>query len=428
MRFPVFLELPGSQNVYVVEGFETFVEWQRMGGRWIKHEVLAQTWPEKQRILDMLADDGPWERMSRDAFFGRIPLSILGMTASPTAMTILEHHELAPLTTFGVPAKARWFVRVESVEALREALQWAQDRNVEVMMLGGGSNMLFHQDHPGLVIHLAIGGIESLEDDGQHLLVAAGAGVVWHEFVMHALDQGWGGLENLSLIPGNVGASPMQNIGAYGVEIKDHFAWLEAVRLADGALKRFDAEACQFGYRESVFKRAEKGKWAIVRVAFQLDRQSPLRMGYGAIEDELSHIPLASRTHRDVSDAVIRIRQSKLPDPSVIGNAGSFFKNPTVPSTLAQELLSTHPGMPNYPQDGGGVKLAAGWLIEQAGWKGHDRTTHGVHDRQALVLVNKGGAKGAEVWKLACDIMESVNAKFGVELEPEVNQIGLIQA
>ena len=425
MRFPVFLELPGSQNVYVVEGFETFVEWQRLGSRWIQHEVHAQTWPEKQRILDMLADDGPWERMSREAFCGRIPPSILGMTASSTAMTVLEHHELAPLTTFGVPAQARWFVRVDSVEALREALQWARDHNVEVLMLGGGSNMLFHQDHPGLVIHMDIAGIEALEDDGRCLVVAAGAGVVWHELVMHALDHGWGGLENLSLIPGNVGASPMQNIGAYGVEIKDHFAWLEAVRLTDGASKRFDAEACQFGYRESVFKRAEKGKWAIVRVAFHLDRQSPLRMGYGAIEDELSHIPLESRTHRDVSDAVIRIRQSKLPDPSVIGNAGSFFKNPTVPEEKASALASAYPGMPQYPQPSGQVKLAAGWLIEQAGWKGHSRETHGVHDKQALVLVHHGGATGKEVWALAQDIMASVQSHFGVTLEPEVNQIGL---
>jgi UDP-N-acetylmuramate dehydrogenase len=208
------------------------------------------------------------------------------------------------------------------------------------------------------------------------------------------------------------------------VEIRDHFAWLDAVRISDGALQRFTAEQCQFGYRESLFKRAERGKWILVQVVFDLDRESPLRMGYGAIEQELQHIPEADRTHRDVSDAVIRIRRSKLPDPAEIGNAGSFFKNPTVPASEAERLLADHPTMPNYPQPGGDVKLAAGWLIEQAGWKGHRRETHGVHDRQALVLVHFGGATGKEVWALAQDIMRSVKEKFGVDLEPEVNQIG----
>ncbi|MDA0945902.1 MAG: UDP-N-acetylmuramate dehydrogenase, partial [Bacteroidetes bacterium] len=261
--------------------------------------------------------------------------------------------------------------------------------------------------------------------DGEHVQVAAGAGEVWHDFVMYTLDHGWGGLENLSLIPGSVGASPMQNIGAYGVEIKDHFAWLDAVNVADGSLKRFGPEECDFGYRESVFKRGQKDRWVIVRVAFNLQRNAPLRMGYGAIEQELQHLPVAERTARDVSQAVIRIRQSKLPDPAVVGNAGSFFKNPTVSRKVADSLLAAHPGMPQYPQPSGEVKLAAGWLIEQAGWKGVSRGTHGVHDKQALVLVNHGGATGAEVWQLAQDVMASVAQKFEVHLEPEVNQIGL---
>jgi UDP-N-acetylmuramate dehydrogenase len=284
--------------------------------------------------------------------------------------------------------------------------------------------MLLHGDLEALVIHVRLCGVEVVSDDGRHVRVAAGAGEVWHDFVMHTLEKGWGGLENLSLIPGSVGASPMQNIGAYGVEIQDHFAWLDAVRIEDGALQRFTKDQCEFGYRESIFKRAERGKWILVQVAFDLDRQSPLRMGYGAIEQELQHLPESERTHRDVSDAVIRIRRSKLPDPAEIGNAGSFFKNPTVPLEEAERLLAHHPSMPNYPQEGGEVKLAAGWLIEQAGWKGHRRGTHGVHDKQALVLVHFGGASGREVWALAQDIVNSVQEKFGVVLEPEVNQIG----
>ena len=285
--------------------------------------------------------------------------------------------------------------------------------------------MLLHGDVHALVLQVDIRGMEVLPQGTTNAVVSAGAGEPWHGFVMRTLDDGWHGLENLSLIPGNVGASPMQNIGAYGVEVKDHFAWLDAVRIEDGALERFDATKCQFGYRESVFKREERGKWIIVRVAFHLDRESPLRMGYGAIEHELADIPVECRTHRDVSEAVIRIRQSKLPDPSVVGNAGSFFKNPTVPSAVAQKLAEAHPSMPQYPQEGGAVKLAAGWLIEQSGWKGHSRDTHGVHDKQALVLVHFGGATGQEVWALAQDMMASVHENFGVQLEPEVNQIKL---
>ncbi len=338
---------------------------------------------------------------------------------------VQEHVDLAPWTTFGISAKARWFAKVESLAALREALDWAQTRDLELLFLGGGSNMLLHGDVEALVVHVHLLGVDVLQDDGNCVRVAAGAGEVWHDFVMHTLKNGWGGLENLSLIPGSVGASPMQNIGAYGVEIVDHFAWLDAVRLSDGALQRFDANQCAFGYRESVFRREEKGRWVITRVAFDLDRNSPLQMGYGAIEQELSHIPQERRTHRDVSEAVIRIRQSKLPDPRDIGNAGSFFKNPTVARDQAAELAEVHPDMPQYPQPDGRVRLAAGWLIDQAGWKGHRRGTHGVHDKQALVLVHFGGATGQDIWQLAKDIMTSVKTRFGIQLEPEVNQISI---
>ena len=425
MQYPVYLQLSGTENVYAIQGPDRFWECTPLGAQTLCHDVLATTWPERQRILDMVADDGPWERIDRVAFEAQWNKGNCNMESTAIPLDVLEHVELAPYTTFGIEAKARWFADVTSVDGLRAALDWSRSHGVDVFVLGGGSNMLLHGDVEALVLRIQIRGVEVRSDDGRHVEVAVGAGEVWHEFVMHTLDQGWGGLENLSLIPGSVGASPMQNIGAYGVEIRDHFAWLDAVRISDGALQRYTAEDCAFGYRESVFKREEKGKWILVRVAFHLDRESPLRMGYGAIEQELQHLPEAERTHRDVSEAVIRIRQSKLPDPAQIGNAGSFFKNPTIPAEQANALLAIHPNMPNYPQPSGEVKLAAGWLIEQAGWKGHNRTTHGVHDRQALVLVHFGGATGKEVWDLAQDVMASVKDRFGVSLEPEVNQVGL---
>ena len=425
MQYPVYLQLSGTENVYAIQGPDRFWECNALGASTVCHDIVATTWPDRQRILDMVADDGPWERIEPEAFKARWKHGNCNMSATDSeTLQLREHVELAEHTTFGIKAQARWFAEVQSVDALRAALNWARERNLELLVLGGGSNMLLHGDVHALVLHIQMRGVEVLSDDGRKVQVSVGAGEEWHAFVLHALEQGWGGLENLSLIPGSVGASPMQNIGAYGVEIQDHFAWLDAVRISDGALKRFTKEECGFGYRESIFKREERGKWVLVRVAFDLDRESPLRMGYGAIEQELAHIPVDERTHRDVSDAVVRIRQSKLPDPQKIGNAGSFFKNPTVPEEVAERLLQDSPDMPHYPQPNGQVKLAAGWLIEQAGWKGHNRTTHGVHDRQALVLVHFGGATGKELWALAEDIMTSVHRKFGVQLEPEVNQIG----
>ena len=424
MQYPVYLQLSGTENVYAIQGPDRFWECTPLGAQTLCHDVLATTWPERQRILDMVADDGPWERIDRAAFEAQWNKGNCNMESTAIPLDVLEHVELAQYTTFGIEAKARWFAEVTSVDGLRAALDWSRSHGVEVFVLGGGSNMLLHGDVEALVLRIQIRGVDVRSDDGRHVEVAVGAGEVWHDFVMHTLDQGWGGLENLSLIPGSVGASPMQNIGAYGVEIRDHFAWLDAVRISDGALQRFTAKDCAFGYRESVFKREEKGKWILVRVAFHLDRKSPLRMGYGAIEQELQHLPEAERTHRDVSEAVIRIRQSKLPDPAQIGNAGSFFKNPTIPAEQANALLATHPNMPHYPQPSGEVKLAAGWSSSRRAGKPQP-TTHGVHDRQALVLVHFGGATGKEVWDLAQDVMASVKDQFGVSLEPEVNQVGL---
>lgn len=336
---------------------------------------------------------------------------------------VTPQYDLTKKLTFKVPAKSSYFTEVTTDEQLLEALAWARDNFQKILLLGGGSNMLFHRDFDGLVIQIAHKGIRVLNDDGRRIEVEVGAGENWHEFVMHTLDNGWGGIENLSLIPGCVGASPMQNIGAYGVEIINVLSYVEAINLSSGELKRFSVEECELGYRESIFKNREKGNWAIVRVAYSLDRKSELKMSYGAIEEELKDIPVHERTHRDVSDAVIRIRKSKLPDPEVLGNAGSFFKNPVISKAKFEAIESKNPGLPNYPQEGGRVKLAAGWLIDSTGWKGHDRGTHGVHDKQALVLVNKGGATGREVWDLALEIIESVKERFGITLEPEVNQI-----
>ena len=280
--------------------------------------------------------------------------------------------------------------------------------------------MLLTADLPGLTLHQGIAGIEEVGREADHVLVRVGAGVVWHEMVMAALDAGWYGLENLSLIPGSTGAGPMQNIGAYGVELEERFLSLEAVEVATGEVHTFSHADCSFGYRESVFKRALKGRYVITHVTFRLSLLPELRLGYGAIRQELEAAGIADPTPRDVSDAVIRIRRSKLPDPAVIGNAGSFFKNPVVPQERLAALQGRFPDLPHYPAPGG-VKLAAGWLIDQSGWKGHDRRTHGVHDRQALVLVHKGGGTGAELVRLAEDIQADVADRFGVELEREVN-------
>ena len=334
---------------------------------------------------------------------------------------VTPRYDLSDKLTFGVPASCSYFTEVTSDEELSEALQWARDNSQPILLLGGGSNMLFHKDFEGLVIQISHKGIEIINDDGRFIEVEVGAGENWHEFVLHTIEKGWGGIENLSLIPGCVGASPMQNIGAYGVEIIDVLNYVDAINISTGDHRRFTVEECELGYRESIFKGSEKGKWAIVRVGYKLDRESELKMSYGAIEEELKDIHHDARTHKDVSDAVIRIRQSKLPDPNVLGNAGSFFKNPLVSQEEFNKISVE--GMPSYPQTDGRVKLAAGWLIDQTGWKGHDRGTHGVHEMQALVLVNKGGATGTEIWALAEDIIASVKEKFGIVLQPEVNQI-----
>lgn len=435
MRYPIFCALQGAETLYRIDGEAHLLEWQPLGeDGWLVHEKVANTYPDRLLIAEIATAKDRWEVLPVSEWTKRWSARFDGLTSLSPGRSSLpldvpirmeENVDLAPWTTFGISAFARFGTEVVNDDTIRQALQWAYDRDMPILMLGGGSNVLLHQDWDGLALRMAVEGIEVLNDDGDAVQVVVGAGMNWHDWVMYTLDQEWGGLENLALIPGSVGASPMQNIGAYGSELQDCFLWLEAVHVETGILHRFDHKECQFGYRDSIFKGEQLGQWIIVRVAFQLKRTAALNVKYGAIEHELQEIPEDSRTHRDVAEAVIRIRQSKLPDPRVIGNAGSFFKNPILGAAAFHELKQQHPEVAHYIQPDGTVKVAAGWLIEQAGWKGERRGTHGVHDKQALVLVHFGGATGVEIWQLARDIMSDVMLKFGVPLQPEVNQIGL---
>jgi UDP-N-acetylmuramate dehydrogenase len=336
-------------------------------------------------------------------------------------MNITENTSLQPYNTFGIDVSARYFAAADSVESMRAVLADTQFTDMPLFVLGGGSNVLLTQNFDGLVLKNEIHGIEVIRETDDHYLVKAGAGVVWHEFVMHCIANNWAGIENLSLIPGNVGASPMQNIGAYGVEVKDVFDSLEALEISTGEVKTFDGEACQFGYRESVFKRALKGKFIITSVTFILRKVPAFNTRYGAIEQELERMGVSELSIRAVSDAVINIRQSKLPDPAKIGNSGSFFKNPVISTDAFEKVKSEHPEVVAYPAGENQMKLAAGWLIDQAGWKGKTFDNYGVHKNQALVLVNYGGATGQQIYALSEDVLQSVHSKFGVQLEREVN-------
>ncbi|MGV3630566.1 MAG: UDP-N-acetylmuramate dehydrogenase [Bacteroidota bacterium] len=333
---------------------------------------------------------------------------------------ISENVDLKPFNTFGIEAKAAQFARFRSVDELKENLA-SPDK--PLFILGGGSNILLTQDLEALVLKNEIKGIEILEKANDSVLIRVGAGEVWHEFVLFCVQNGYAGIENLSLIPGNVGASPMQNIGAYGVEVKDVICEVEAFELEGRQVHRFSNAECEFGYRESVFKRALKGKYVITHVTFKLSASPKINTTYGAIESELKSRGITKPTIKDVSDAVIAIRQSKLPDPKQIGNAGSFFKNPVVEQAVYDNIRADHPNVPSYPAEAGKVKVPAGWLIEQAGWKGRTFDNYGVHKNQALVLVNYGGATGQQIRDLSSMILEDIKNKFGVELEREVNII-----
>ena len=329
-----------------------------------------------------------------------------------------QKYALQALHTFGMPVYAQDYVAVHTIEQLQTLLPLPQ----QFLMLGGGSNVLFTQNFEGLIVHNQIKGIALLKEDEEAVYIQAGGGEVWHDLVCWCLERNYAGLENLSLIPGSVGAAPIQNIGAYGVELKDVFYELEAVHLATGQQHRFTKEECAFGYRDSVFKRQYKGQFFITKVTLRLPKQATLNFSYGAIQQQLekNNTPPSPQA---ISQAVIQIRQQKLPNPQEIGNAGSFFKNPIIPSVQAALLKEQYPTMPQYPAEVGKVKVAAGWLIDQLGWKGHRQGDAGVHVNQALVLVNYGQATGTALWTLAQQVQTSVQEHFGILLEPEVNII-----
>jgi UDP-N-acetylmuramate dehydrogenase len=336
-------------------------------------------------------------------------------------MIVQKNVQLKPFNTFGIEAKAKFFAEISSVEELQEILQGTDYQSVERLVLGGGSNLLLTKDFDGLVIKMAIKGFEVVKENDENIWIKSGAGVVWHDLVMHCVNQNYAGMENLSLIPGTVGAAPMQNIGAYGIEIKEVFEELEALEIATGQTKIFDKQTCNFGYRESIFKHEAKGKFIILNVTFKLNKKPSFHIEYGAIKDTLSEMQVNDLTIKAISDAVIHIRQSKLPNPAEIGNAGSFFKNPEISKEQFEALKAQFPSIPSYPVNENTIKVPAGWLIEQAGWKGQRFGNVGVHAKQALVLVNYGGGKGDEIKDLSKKIQASIDEKFGIRLSAEVN-------
>ncbi|MBL0308748.1 MAG: UDP-N-acetylmuramate dehydrogenase [Bacteroidetes bacterium] len=344
-------------------------------------------------------------------------------------MNIEQNKSLKSFNTFGIEASAKYFTEVGSVESFSELFHHSIFQTEKKMILGGGSNILFTGDFDGLVIHNAIMGLQVISEGETQVLVKAGAGELWHKLVLWCIQNGYAGLENLSLIPGLVGAGPMQNIGAYGVEIKDVFYELEAISMKTGELVRFSLADCQFGYRESAFKNKYKNDFFITSVTLRLAKiNSPrstytFRVDYGDIKATLAEMNIQNLSLEAVSHAVCKIRNHKLPNPKELGNAGSFFKNPTISKAAFDELIAKNPLIPNYPLADGSVKIPAGWLIEQCAWKGKVVGHTGSHKMQALVLVNYGGATGAEVWQLAQDIRQSVKDKFGIEISTEVNVV-----
>ena len=338
-------------------------------------------------------------------------------------MQIQENISLRPYNTFGINVSARYFSSFNSPDQLNELLDSRLPTPDSRLILGGGSNILFTHNFDGLVLKNEVKGIEELHEDEEYVYVRAGAGENWHAFVQYCINRNWAGLENLSLIPGNVGASPMQNIGAYGVEVENLFLDLEALHLREMKLYTFTKTDCQFGYRDSVFKNKFKNEFAIINVSFRLRKKPIFHTSYGAIQQELERMGVMDLSIQAISEAVINIRRSKLPDPEEIGNAGSFFKNPSVPNVLYEALKIKYPDLVGYTNADGTIKLAAGWMIEQCGWKGYRSGDAGCHAKQALVLVNYGNATGEEINELSEKIVKSVKENFGVELEREVNII-----
>ena len=339
-------------------------------------------------------------------------------------MQIRENISLKPFNTFGIESRARYFSVFESVDQLGEMVEWTQHQSItRRLILGGGSNILLTGDFDGMVLKNEIKGIDIVKEDDHYVYVKVGGGENWHELVLYCLRQNFAGMENLALIPGNAGASPIQNIGAYGVELKDIFHELEAFHLSDRSFKTFSVNDCQFGYRESVFKKQFKDQFVITSVTYRLHRQPHLNISYGAISQELERMQVKDLTIQSVAQAVINIRSSKLPDPTVVGNAGSFFKNPQVSPSQFETLKDRYPEVPSFPGENGQVKMPAGWLIEQCGWKGFREGDAGCYPKQALVLVNYGNASGDDIYRLSERIIRSVKEKFNIQLDREVNVI-----
>lgn len=337
---------------------------------------------------------------------------------------ITSNKNLKKYNTFSISANAENFSIFKSDSELIELLEEVKKKHKPLLILGGGSNLLFTADVSGYVLKNEIVGKQIIEENAETVLVKCGAGEVWHEFVIYCVNKGWSGLENLSLIPGSVGASPIQNIGAYGVEVKDTIESVECIEIETGLKKRFSNIECNFGYRDSVFKNALKGKFVITQVAFRLKKQAVLNISYGAIKQILDEKGLSQPTIRDVSRAVVEIRRSKLPNPAQLGNAGSFFKNPEISFQEFTQLKNKFPEIVSFPGTKEGlIKVPAGWLIEQSGWKGKTVGNVGVHRLQALVIVNYGGGTGQEVISLSNEIRKSVLDMFGIDLSPEVNII-----
>ena len=339
-------------------------------------------------------------------------------------MQIQENISLKPYNTFGIDARARYFAKFTSLDELHKLFHFdTSNKEVTTLILGSGSNVLLTQDYRGIVAINEMKGIEVVNENSEHIYVRAAAGENWHRFVLYCIENNFAGVENLSLIWGSVGASPMQNIGAYGVEIKDVFYELEAYNTKEKKLQTFSAKDCEFGYRESVFKRKYKDKFVITSVTFKLNKRPVFNTSYGAIQQELDKMGVKELSIAAISQAVINIRQSKLPDPKEMGNAGSFFKNPTIPKQQFEKLQTEFPNIVGFSAKDDAVKVAAGWLIEQCGWKGYRKGDAGCHSKQALVLVNYSNANGIDIYNLSTEIMHSVEAKFGIILEREVNII-----
>lgn len=335
-------------------------------------------------------------------------------------MDIQHNISLKPYNTFGIDVKAKSFVDINSTEDLVSVLK--SHTKEPIFILGGGSNMLLTKDVTDLVLYINLKGKKVISEEDNSILIKCNAGENWHEFVLWCIDHDFGGLENMSLIPGNVGTSPIQNIGAYGVELKDSFHGCEALNLNTLEIETFTNQDCKFGYRNSIFKNEAKGKYIILNVTFKLTTKNhTLKVDYGAIKDELSQKNISNPTIKDVSNAVIAIRQSKLPDPKEIGNSGSFFKNPVISIEAFNTLLKNFPKAPSYPVSDNEVKVPAGWLIETAGFKGKTFGNYGVHKKQALVLVNYGGATGHDILELSKLIQDTVIRLFDIEIEAEVN-------